>query len=269
MECRDVYHFLCAYSDGELDPEKAKFVEEHLRWCPICARELGCQQAVKLLVQKQFLNITAPDYLKRRVILELGRAEEYRESGIQVLDLVRWGTHAAQLYNSKNELAEVLVPYMEKGLEQNELCVWVTSEMSEAEARDALAENIQAIEGYIDRGQLQLFSYEDWYLPGGNFDMQYVLSGAAKKYQEALSSGYSGLRITGNVSWLDRSDWDSFMEYENVVNSNVQNYKVLLVCVYKESKCTTDNIVDVMNTHKYVISKTDDLWRLRRSARIE
>ena len=269
MECEDIYRCLCAYLDGELDPETTESVEEHLSWCPVCRRELESQRTVKLLVQEQFLNITAPDYLKKRVMVELGRAEEYRESGIQPLDLIRWGTHSAQLYNTKDDLAEVLVPYMEKGLEQNEVCMWITSEMSEGEARYALRERIPRLEKYIDSYQLQLLSYEDWYLPEGHFDMRYVLNSASKKYEQALSSGYSGLRVTGNVSWLERSDWDSFMEYENLVNSIVQNYKLLLVCVYKESKCTRDNIVDVMNTHKYVISKIDDSWRLRRSAEIE
>ena len=269
MECRDIYGWLCAYLDGELNPERAESVQEHLRSCPVCRGELELQRAVKSLVQEQLLNVTVPYYLKRRIMAELESAGEYRESGIQVLDLVRWGTHAAQLYNTKNELTEVLVPYIEKGLEQNELCVWVTSEMSQEEVRDALAKKIPRLQKYTSKGQLQLLSYKDWYLPGGYFDMQYVLNSGAKKYQEALSNGYSGLRITGNVSWLEQSDWDSFMEYENLVNSVFYNYKVLLICVYKESKCNIDNIVDVMNTHRYVISKIDDSWRLRRSAEVE
>jgi len=268
MECREAYRWLCAYLDGELDSERAESIQKHLELCALCRRELELQQVVKTLVQEQFLNVAAPDYLRERVIAELERVEEYRESGIQALDLVRWGTHAAQLYNSKNELAEVLVPYMGKGLEQNELCVWVTWDISQEEAKEALAEEIPGLQTYIDKCQLQLFSYEDWYLPGGCFDMQCVLNNAAEKYQEALSNGYSGLRMTGNGSWVKQSDWDSLMEYENFVNSIVCDYKLLLMCAYKESKCSIDNIVDVMSTHKYVISKIDDSWRLRRSAEI-
>lgn len=268
MECKEYSH-LCAYVDGELDSETAESVEEHLRSCPVCRGESELQQTVKSLIREQFRNVTMPDHLKRRVLIELERAEEYRESGIQVLDLVRWGTHIAQLYNTKNELLEVLVPYMEKGLEQNELCVWITSEISEEEARGSLVEEIPRLQNYIDSSQLQLFSYEDWYLPGGCFDGQCVLNGASKKYQEALSNGYSGLRITGNLFWLDQSDWNSFIEYEYAVNNVVPDYKTLVVCAYKESKCTRDNIVDVMNTHKYVISKIDNSWSLRRSAEIE
>jgi mycothiol system anti-sigma-R factor len=269
MECKDAYNCLCAYVDGELDPERVESVEEHLKSCPVCRRELELQRAVKSLIQEQFLDITAPEHLRRRVLAELERAEEYRESGIQVLDLIRWGTHTAQLYNTKTELTEVLVPYMERGLGQNELCVWVTSEMSQEEARAALAEEIPHLQKYIGKGQLQILSYKDWYLPDGHFDIRRTLDSWFEKYQEALSNGYSGLRATGNASWVERSDWNSLIEYENIVNRFVPSYRMLVVCVYKESKCNIDNIVDVINTHRYVISKIDDSWRLRRSAEIQ
>jgi len=144
MECRDIYRYLCAYLDGELDSERAVLVEEHLKICRTCRKELELQQIVKSLVREEFLSITAPDCLKERVMIELDRSEEYRESGVPVLDLIRWGTHSAQLYNTKSDLAEVLVPYIGRGLEQNELCVWVTSEMSEKEAREAITEEVSS-----------------------------------------------------------------------------------------------------------------------------
>jgi mycothiol system anti-sigma-R factor len=265
MECENAYLYLCGYLDGELDLERSKAIEEHLESCQSCRRELKLLQAVTYMIHRQCTAVTAPEHLKRRVKLELERADEYRESGVQALDLIRWGTHIAQLYNTKGDLAEVLVPYMEKGLEENELCVWVTSEMTEEEARDALSEEIPSLDGYINKGQLQLISCEDWYSSSGRFDGKCTLDKGVKKYQEALCNGYSGLRITGNAFWLDPSIWDSFMEYEDLVNSMVPDYRMLIICAYKESRCSKDNIVDVMKTHKYVLSKMGDSWRLRRS----
>ena len=264
MECKEAYNCLCAYLDGELDSGKVVSLEKHLGICHFCKTELEAQRFVKFLIQEQFLNITAPDYLKTRVIVELERAEEYRESGVQVLDLIPWGTHIAQTYKTKNEMVEIMVPYMEKGLEQNELCMWVTSEMSQEEARTSLTKEIPHLQDYIDKDQLQIFSYEDWYLPRGYFDSRCALDTSLKKCQEALSNGYSGLRITGNVSWVEQSDWDSFMEYENVLNSVVNDYKLLVICAYKENECTIDRMSDVLNAHEYVISKVDNSWRRRK-----
>jgi len=264
MKCEDIYRYLCGYLDGELDSEKAKSVEEHLKTCQSCRRELKILQAVSSLIHEQDLNFAAPDHLKRRIILELERAEEYRESGVQALDLIRWGTHVAQLYDTKDELAEVLVPYVERGLEENELCVFVTSEMSRGEAIGLLTAEIPGLQKYIESGQLQVLSHKDWYLSTGCFNGRCTLDNGIKKYQEAVSNGYAGLRITGNVFWLEQPEWDSFMEFENLINSMISGYRMLIMCSYKESKCNKDNIVDVVNTHKYVLTKIDNSWRLRR-----
>lgn len=264
MKCEDIYRYLCGYLDGELDSEKAITVEEHLKTCQQCRRELEVLETVSSLIHEHCLSCTAPDRLKRRVILELERAEEYRESGVQALDLIRWGTHVAQLYDTKAELAEVLVPYVEKGLEENELCVFVTSEMSKEEATELLTSEMPDFQKYIDNGQLQVLSHKDWYLSTGCFNGRCTLDNGIKKYQEAVSNGYAGLRITGNVFWLEQPDWDSFMEFENLINSMISGYRMLILCSYKESKCNKDNIVDVVNTHKYVLTKINDSWRLRR-----
>jgi len=273
MECKDIWVCLCAYLvDGEPEPERIRAIEEIPNLCPKCRlcsdrerrRGIELQRITRTLIQRRLSNVTAPDFLKKNMMLKLRKAEEYRESGIQALGLVCWGTHIAQVCRNEDELTEVLVPYIESGLEDNELCAWVTSEILEEEAREALTKEMPNLQEYVNRGQLQFLSYQDWYMPDGHFNVQYALDNALRKYQEALSNGYSGLRITGNLFWLDEPDWDSFMQYEYLLDDAVQNINALVICVYKESKCTTDNIVDVIDRHKYVISKVDDSWRLRR-----
>jgi mycothiol system anti-sigma-R factor len=263
MECINTYKYICAYLDKELDLETSEYMEKHLKSCPICRNELELQQTMKEKVQECLHKIKAPEQLRKRIIFELSRADEYRESGIQSLDLIRWGTHLAQLYNTKDDLIEVLVPYIQKGLEQNELCLWVTSEMSEHEISGSISDEIPNIQEYIKNGQLQIMDYESWYLSNGCFDRKCALDGSFKKYNEALSGGYSGLRIAGTVSWVDESDWNSFMEYENYINKIVGDYKILILCTYKEDKCDIDKMLEVIKSHECVLSKMDDMWRQR------
>lgn len=277
MNCKDnTYHCLCAYLlDGELDPETLKSIRQDPKLCPKCntcnrsEEELKLQQIARSLVQKQSCRITVPDSLSKSLRFELGRAEEYRESGIQALDLIRWGTHIAQFYKTRDEVAEVLVPYMEEGLKDNELCVWIIAETSKQEAIDALAAEIPSLQKHIDKSQLQLFSYKDWYLSGGDLNVEKILNKALNKCQEALSEDYSGLRLAGNICWLEQSDWDSFMEYESLLDNAVPHRKVIVTCVYKETQCNKSHIIDVMDRHKHVISKVNDSWMLRESVEIE
>jgi mycothiol system anti-sigma-R factor len=266
MKCKNVYNCLCSYLDRELDSEKAMAVELHLKSCSDCRKELELQQTVKFMVQNRFSRLTAPNSLKKRLTFELGRVDEYRESGIQALDLIRWGTHIAQLFNTKSDITEIHAPFLGEGLKDNELCVWILADISESEANDAIAKKVPNLKEYIEKRQLQMFSYNDWYLSDGGFNVKKVLNNAIVKCQEAIDNGYSGLRATGVLSWIDKSDWNSFMEYEHLLDNTVPEQKALITCVYKESKCNTSDVADILDKHKYVISKTDDSWRLRRSA---
>jgi hypothetical protein len=266
MECREMCEILCAYLDNELDSESTAKFEEHLRSCSNCRIELAIQRNTKLLLQNHVNSLKTPGYLRNRIQLELDRIEEYRESCIPVLDLMRWGTHVAQLYKNKDDIKDVLVPYISQGLKENELCVWVTCEMSEAEAKDAIQTNVPDLQEYLDKRQLQLFSYKDWYITDGGFQIQKALEGAVNKCHEAVSQGYSGLRATGDISWLESSDWDDFMNYESVLNNAVPNEKALIICTYNEYKCNKSNVSDVIERHKHVISKSDDVWKRRTSA---
>ena len=268
MDCKDTNSYLCSYLDGELEPKKSNDVEEHLKNCQICENELEIQRSTKLFIQRQLCKVSAPDSLKKRVSFELSRADEYKESGINAIDLMRWGTHVAQFYNTKDDLKELLVPYMEEGLKDNELCVWITDDISQDEAKDALAKVTPNLREYMNKEQLQIFSHKDWYLADGYFDVGKVLNNIINKSQEALSFGYLGLRATGVLSWLENSDWNAFMEYERSLDEVIPDKKAFAICAYKESKCTSSNVADVMNRHKYSISRLNDSWRLRKSDEI-
>ena len=63
-----------------------------------------------------------------------------RHTGIHIIGDVPWGTHFCQFYQDKQDLIDILVPYFKAGLENNEFCMWITSEPLRAqEAQAALA----------------------------------------------------------------------------------------------------------------------------------
>ncbi len=278
MDCRyNMYHCLCAYLlDGEPDREQLRSIMGNPDLCPKCRactesernKQLELQRSVRSLVQRQLLNMTAPSSLRTRIEIELSKAEEYRESGIQVLGLIQWGTHIAQLYNTRDDLAELLVPYIGSGLENDELCIFVTSTLSEQEARSVLEEGIPYLHEYVNTGQLQFFSYEDWSVTEAHLDSQCALGDCFEECQNLPYKDYSGLRIAGSASWLGQSGWESLMQYENLLNDTMCNHRVLALCTYDGNRCTTDNITDIINTHSYVISRVDESWSLLRSVEL-
>src|SRR5674476_5202 len=54
--------------------------------------------------------------------------ESLRKSGINIVGDVSWGTHICQFFDTKEDLTDILVPYFKAGLENNEFCLWITSQ---------------------------------------------------------------------------------------------------------------------------------------------
>ena len=64
---------------------------------------------------------------------------QLRETGIDVLGAVPWGTHVCLFYDTRRDLLDTLVPYFRAGLDNNEFCMWVFSEsLSEQECKRAM-----------------------------------------------------------------------------------------------------------------------------------
>ncbi|HEY0087527.1 MAG TPA: MEDS domain-containing protein, partial [Candidatus Lokiarchaeia archaeon] len=53
--------------------------------------------------------------------------KQIRDSGINFIGKIPWGTHFCQFYQAKDDLIDILVPYFKAGLENDEFCMWITS----------------------------------------------------------------------------------------------------------------------------------------------
>ena len=135
-------------------------------------------------------------------------SENMRHSGIDIIGNMPWGTHFCQFYQTKEDLIDILVPYFKTGLENNEFCMWVTSQPLEVEdAKEALRKAVPDIDVYLEKEQLEIISY-------------------------SLSNGYDGLRLTGNTFWLEKEDWNDFVNYEKKVDRVLGNYQMIALYTY-------------------------------------
>ncbi len=187
--------------------------------------------------------------------------DEPRNSGIDVIGGVPWGTHFCQFYQTKQDLIDILVPYFRAGVEDNEFCMWVTSEpLMVAEAEEAMRKAVDNFDEYLHRGQIEIIPYNEWYLLGGTFDDDRVLNGWISKLEQALARGYSGLRLTGNTFWLERNHWQAFTEYEAKVNGIIGKYRMMAVCTYNLGKCDGNAVIDVVKNHQFALIKQEGKW---------
>jgi hypothetical protein len=146
-----------------------------------------------------------------------------RQSGIEVVGAVPWGTHFCQFYETRQDLVKRCALLSEPGA--NEFCMWVTSPpLQVEEAKAALRAAVSNLDDYVARGQIEILDYSDWYVKGGEFRADDVLQGWVDKHDDARRRGYEGLRLTGNTFWLEPASWDDFTQYEEKVDNVISQY---------------------------------------------
>jgi PAS domain S-box-containing protein len=185
------------------------------------------------------------------------------KSGINVIGDMPWGTHFCQFYQTKQDLIDILVPYFREGLQNNEFCMWITSEPLNAEgAQQALRQAMPNLDDYLRRGQIEILDYGKWYTASGKFEADRVLQGWIDKEKFARNHGYDGLRLTGNTFWLEKQDWKNFSDYEAVINDVIGNYRMIALCTYCIDKCGAFELIDVVSNHQFALIKQSGEWKI-------
>ena len=188
---------------------------------------------------------------------------ELRRSGVNLIGNVPWGTHFCQFYETKNDLKDILVPYFKAGLENNEYCMLISADpLSAFEAKKALKKAVPDFDAYYQKGQIEIIPHSEWYTQGGSFDSDRVLNGWIEKLDIALEKGYDGLRLTGNTYWLEKENWDDFVDYEEAVDTVIGQYQMIALCTYCLEKCNAAEVIDVVNNHEFAIIKRKEKWEL-------
>jgi hypothetical protein len=186
------------------------------------------------------------------------------KSGLALLGDLPWGSHFCQFYQTRDDLFDILIPYFRAGLENNELCIWVTSDfLTREDALKALDKEVPGFQEYLARGQMEIFPYTDWYLIGGSFDLQRTLDMWMEKHNEALARGFAGLRVSGNPYWIDnKKDWDDFADYEAAINDVIGGTRLLVLCTYSLKKCGVVEILDVIKNHEFALAMNAGKWQV-------
>jgi hypothetical protein len=175
-----------------------------------------------------------------------------------------WGSHFCQFYKTKEDMLDIVVPYFRAGLEDNELCIWVTSDfLNTEEALTALTRSVPNFSQFRAKGQIEIFPHTDWYLKGGSFDLKRTLDMWMAKHDEALAQGFSGLRVSGSPYWIDnKKDWDDFAAYEAEINRVIVGTRLLVLCTYSLEKCGVVEILDVVKNHEFALAMNQGKWQV-------
>jgi C4-dicarboxylate-specific signal transduction histidine kinase len=184
-----------------------------------------------------------------------------RKTGVDVIGDIPWGTHFCLFYDTQADLLETLVCYCNAGLQSQEFCLWVVAPpLTEAEALRALRQAVPDFDRYVLEGSIEIVAARDWYLHDGRFDLKRVIGGWNEKLARASAKGYAGVRVTGDTAWLESKDWNDFCEYEESLNEAIANQRLAVLCTYPLAACRAVEILDVVRTHQFAVTKRRGGW---------
>lgn len=195
--------------------------------------------------------------------------EQLRPSGLSAVGSLPWGTHFCQFYGEQGDLVDSLVPFFKAGLDSHEKCLWVTSEP--LPARDARTALRQAVPDLAERersNQIEIIDHHDWYMLTGKTDPDATLRGWVEREERARAEGFAGLRLTGNTYWVERSDWNGFVDYEARVSKTFQDRHIIGMCSYCLGRCQPHDILDVVANHQFALTRRAGDWQVIESAAV-
>ena len=183
--------------------------------------------------------------------------------GLPGIGRIPYGIHMCHFYREREDLVEALVPFFIAGLHGNERCIWITAEPLDGEgARLELQKAGFDVDAAIRSGALTIQDYSEFYLKAPGMKSSQVAELWLAEEERALEEGYSGLRITGNASFLTPETWPDFMDYEEVVHRAFQGRRIISLCSYHARRVAASNVLDVVRRHSCALDRPDEGWQV-------
>jgi hypothetical protein len=185
------------------------------------------------------------------------------DCGLPGIKDIPYGVHMCHFYAGREELAAALVPYFAAGLRNNERCIWIAAEpLNAADAKLELRSAGVEVQAALDRGALIVRDFSEWYVQRDRLKGKDVVDYWLAEEARALADGYSGLRITGNVTFLTSETWPVFMEYEAIVNEAFEHRRIVTLCTYPSGGCGASEVLDVVHRHDCALERPDEGWQI-------
>ncbi len=163
--------------------------------------------------------------------------------------------HLCLIYETQAEQFAAVIPYMKLGLERGEKCLYVVDDNTAATVINSMKAAGIEVESAIEAGKLIIVSKQEAYLKRGYFDPDWMIDFLQRATDEAKATGFSALRITGEMTWTLGGDpgVERLMEYEAKLNYFFPQNDALAICQYNRHRFSPELLKDVIATHPLVI----------------
>jgi hypothetical protein len=136
--------------------------------------------------------------------------------------------HLCVIYETQEEQFAAVLPYLRKGLERGEECLYFADESTAVAVLDALRKIGTGVDQYLRSGALTITHKRATDLQQGRFDPDSWIGFLDQATAEAEAAKFSALRLLVDMSWALRGNNSTrkFIEFESRVNHFVRDHDV-------------------------------------------
>ena len=209
------------------------------------------------------MHLYPPDNGMNPASMESG--QKLRDTGLEAVGEVPWGTHFSIFYETKKDLLEIVVPFFKAGLQANEFCLWIVANselLTVNEAKAILHEAVPDLDRLLKNGNIEIVPYYKWFLTGRAVDVRKAIARFRQKVSEAANRGFSGTRLTGSPAWMRNNlRARSFREFEQKFDGQLTREQMIAACTFPLRLSGAEDILNVARTHQFAVTVRKGAWK--------
>ena len=165
------------------------------------------------------------------------------------------GDHIVFIYEGTSELRAFVVPFIKEGLARGERCLYVVDDQELPEITEALAAGGVDVDRESRRGALVFMNGEEYAGPPP-FDPLRMVELLRGRAAAAASSGFTGLRIAGQMTWTLKAGVEdrALVEYEVLVERAAGPVPLTAACMYRRDRFGQAVLQQMIRSHPKVVA---------------
>ncbi|AGB35946.1 MEDS domain-containing protein [Natronococcus occultus] len=185
--------------------------------------------------------------------LEALRAESDFSGPIDPADEHDSYDHLALVHESRTEQLSTVIPFVERGLERGERCVYVADETEPTAILEGLRDAGVDVDAALESGALAVHTAADSFLRNGSFEPDDAIAVLEDAIANATEE-YDGLRIASEMTWaLHDASVEALVEYESKLNRLLPNENGIALCQYDRERFPPSVLREIIETHPHLI----------------
>lgn len=177
-----------------------------------------------------------------------------RKTGIPLIGELSWGSHFCQFYRNEAELLDIVIPYFTAGIENNELCIWVTAKSPCSGADDAAAAQFK---NHLEQGRVEIITPACWLAMEDS-----PVGAAVSMLDRSVREGFEGVRFAFSTLGEGLRD-DNFSEEWL---RDMGRYNVIAFFAYPREEVGAIGFMERMKRHHLALVANAGSWEIIESS---